>query len=76
MNKEKSSMEIWAENEIKIARERENPNRNKGEWDYGCACYEGAFEAFKTLLGQGHSGYSIGIMEIDFILTRTFLVVT
>ena len=59
MNKEKSTMEIWAENEIKIACERENPNRNKGEWDYGCACYESAFEAFKTLLGQGHSGYSI-----------------
>ena len=61
--KEKSNMEIWAENEIKIACERENPNRNKGEWDYGCACYEGAFEAFKTLLGQGHSGYSIGITK-------------
>lgn len=63
MNKEKSNMEIWAENEIKIACERENPNRNKGEWDYGCACYESAFEAFKTLLGQGHSGYSIGITK-------------
>ena len=61
--KEKSNMEIWAENEIKIACERENPNRNKGEWDYGCACYEGAFEAFKTLLGQGHSGYSIRITK-------------
>ena len=61
--KEKSNMEIWAENEIKIACERENPNRNKGEWDYGCACYDGAFEAFKTLLGQGHSGYSIGITK-------------
>ena len=64
----KSSMEIWAENEIKIACERENPNRNKDEWDYGCACYEGAFEAFKTLLGQGHSGYSIGITK--YILNR------
>lgn len=61
--KEKSNMEIWAENEIKIACERENPNRNKGEWDYGCACYKGAFETFKTLLGQGHSGYSIGITK-------------
>ena len=61
--KEKSNMEIWAENEIKIACERENPNRNKGEFDYGCACYEGAFEAFKTLLGQEHSGYSIGITK-------------
>ena len=61
--KEKSNMEIWAENEIKIACERENPNRNKGEWDYGCACYEGAFEAFKTLLRQEHSGYSIRITK-------------
>lgn len=59
----KSSMEIWAENEIKLACERENPNRKKGEWDYGCACYESAFKAFKTLLGQGHSGYSIGITK-------------
>ena len=40
MNKEKSTMEIWAENEIKIACERENPNRNKGEWDYGCDIQE------------------------------------
>lgn len=61
--KEKSNMETWAENEIKIACKRENPNRNKGEWDYGCACYEGAFEAFKTLLRQRHSGYSIRITK-------------
>ena len=61
MNKEKSNMEIWAENEIKIACERENPNRNKGEWDYGCACYESALKAYKCLCEDGHSGLSFSI---------------
>lgn len=34
------SMIEWAENEVRIACERENPNRKEGEFDYGCACYD------------------------------------
>lgn len=54
----------WAEREIAIAcaRERGN-NKNDGEWDYGCACYESALKAFKSLLGDGHSGLSISITK-------------
>lgn len=49
----------WAEKEIEIACKRENPDRKEGEWDYGCACYESALKAFKSLLEDGHSEYSI-----------------
>lgn len=56
-------MSDWAENEVRIACEREAPNRKEGEWDYGCACYESAFKAFKSLMEDGHSGYSIGFTK-------------
>lgn len=57
-------MTEWAEREIKIACARErNNNVDDGEWDYGCACYESALKAFKSLMGDGHSGYSIGITK-------------
>lgn len=55
------SMLKWAENEIRLACERENPDRKEGEFDYGCACYESAFKAFKSLIEDGHSGMSISI---------------
>lgn len=55
------SMMKWAENEVRIACERENPNRKEGEFDYGCACYESALKAYKSLMEDGHSGYSIGV---------------
>lgn len=53
------SMLEWAEKEIEIACNKENPDRKEGEFDYGCACYEGALKAFETLCNQGHSGMSI-----------------
>lgn len=56
-------MSDWAENEVRIACEKEAPNRKEGEWDYGCACYESAFKAFKSLMEDGHSGYSIGFTK-------------
>lgn len=65
------SMTEWAENEVRIACERENPNRKEGEWDYGCACYESALKAFKCLMEDGHSGMSIGITRQ--ILNRLLL---
>ena len=53
-------MKEWAEREVQIACERENPDRKEGEWDYGCACYESALKAFNSLVEDGHSGMSIG----------------
>ncbi len=49
----------WAKREVEIACKNENPDRKEGEFDYGCACYEGALKAFETLCNQGHSGMSI-----------------
>ena len=57
------SMKEWAEREVQIACERENPDRKEGEWDYGCACYESALKAFKSLMEDGHSGMSIGFTK-------------
>lgn len=58
----------WAENEVKIACERERKSSgNSGEWDYGCACYESALKAYKSLMEDGHSGMS-------FSITRNILI--
>lgn len=61
--REKSGMELWAENEISLACKYEKPDRKDGEWDYGCACYESALKAFKCLCEDGHSGMSIGFTK-------------
>ena len=53
----------WAEKEIEIACKREAPDREDGMWDYGCACYESAMKAFKSLLEDGHSGFSISMTK-------------
>lgn len=54
------SMMNWAEKEIEIACARERAaSGNTDDWDYGCACYESALKAFKSLAEDGHSGYSI-----------------
>lgn len=62
------SMINWAENEVKIACERERAASEtpEGEWDYGCACYESALKAYKSLMEDGHSSMS-------FSLTRHIL---
>lgn len=57
--REKSNFELWAENEVVLACQRENPDRKDREWDYGCACYESALKAFCSLLEDHHSGASI-----------------
>lgn len=56
-------MESWAEREVEIACKREAPDREPGEWDYGCACYESALKAFNSLCEDGHSGFSIGMTK-------------
>ena len=58
--REKSRMELWAEEEIRIACERERGGASEDEWDYGVACYESALKAFRSLLEDEHSGMSIG----------------
>lgn len=60
----KSNMESWAEREIAIAckYERGDSGVEKG-WDYGCACYESAYKAYKSLCKDGHSGFSIGMTK-------------
>ena len=58
---EDSPLIRWAKNEVRLACERENPNRKEGEFDYGCACYESALKAFKSLAEDDHSGFSIGL---------------
>ena len=57
------SMKSWAEREVEIACKYENPDRKEGEWDYGCACYESALKAFKSLMEDGHSGFSIAMTK-------------
>lgn len=57
------SMTDWAENEVRIACERERAESKtpEDEWDYGCACYESALKAYKCLMEDGHSGMSFSI---------------
>ena len=64
------SMQTWAEKEIEIAckLEREASGVKNDDWDYGCACYESALKAYKSLIEDGHSGFSI--VMIKHILNR------
>lgn len=57
------SMLDWAKREVELACKRENPDRKPGEWDYGCACYESALKALKSLLEDGHSRFSISMTK-------------
>lgn len=59
----KSNGESWVEREVAIACHNENPDRKKGEFDYGCACYESALKAYKSLAEDGHNGMSIGFTK-------------
>lgn len=53
------SLSEWAKREIEIACKKERGDKPETEWDYGCACYESAYKAFKSLLEDEHSGMSI-----------------
>lgn len=55
------SMLTWAEREVELACKREAPDRKEGEWDYGCACYESALKAYKSMMEDEHSGMSWSI---------------
>ena len=57
------SMKDWAKKEIELACKRERGDKPAAEWDYGRACYESAYKAYQSLLGDGHSGMSIGFTK-------------
>lgn len=59
--REKSNMELWAEEEIRIACKRERGNAPENEWDYSVACYKSALKAFRSLIEDHHSGGSISL---------------
>ena len=56
-------MTEWAEKEIAAACKKENPNWDGKSFDYGCSCYQSALKAYKSLVDDGHSGYSFSITK-------------
>ena len=59
----KMSMTEWAENEVRLACKKENPDWDGESFDYGCACYQSALKAYKSLCEDGHSGMSFGFTK-------------
>ena len=57
------NMADWAKREIEIACKRERNGKPEEEWDYGVACYESAYKAYMSLMGDGHSGMSISLTK-------------
>lgn len=57
------TMTDWARHEVELACKKEAPDRNEGEWDYGCACYESALKAYESMLNDNHSGFSWGLTK-------------
>lgn len=57
------SMLDWAKREVDIACKKECGNESDDKFNYGCACYASAIKAFESLIGDGHSGMSIGITK-------------
>lgn len=55
------SMTQWAEREIAAACKRENPNWDGKSFDFGCSCYQSALKSYKSLMEDGHSGFSFSI---------------
>lgn len=55
--------EEWAEREVELACKKENPNWDGKSFDYGCACYQSALKAYKSLCEDGHSGGSFNITK-------------
>lgn len=61
----RKGMTGWAYREVELAckNEREDSKVKDGDWDYGCACYESALRAFRSLTKDGHNGFSIGLTQ-------------
>ncbi len=56
-----SEMLEWAENEIELAKKAFN--KDDVEYDYAIMCMDSAIKAYKSLMEDGHSGYSIGVTK-------------
>lgn len=56
-------MTEWAKREVELACAHERGDNLEDCPDYGCACYESAFKAFKCLMEDGHTGMSIGFTK-------------
>ena len=54
-------MSEWAEKEIELACKKENPNWDGKSFDYGCACYQSALKAYKSVCEDDHSGFSFNL---------------
>lgn len=54
-------MTEWAEREIAAACKKENPNWDGKSFDYGCTCYQSALKAYKSLMEDGHNGFSFSV---------------
>jgi hypothetical protein len=52
-----------AENEVRLACKRENPDWDGKSFDYGCSCYQSALKAYKSICGDGHSGFSFNVTK-------------
>ena len=59
----------WAENECRLACQKENPQHDfdSNSFDYVCGCYKSALKAYESLMADGHSGMS-------FSLTKNILI--
>lgn len=54
----------WASREIALACQSEkDAAKDSDDWDYGVACYESALRAYRSLMQDGHSGFSIGVTK-------------
>lgn len=54
----------WASREIALACQSEKEAvKDSDDLDYGVACYESALRAYRSLMRDGHSGFSIGITK-------------
>lgn len=54
----------WAAREIALACQSEkDAAKDSDDWEYGVACYESALRAYRSLMKDGHSGFSIGITK-------------
>ena len=53
----------WAQREVELACKKENPEWDGESFDYGCSCYQSALKAYKSLLEDGHSGYSFSVTK-------------
>lgn len=59
----KSYMQLWAEKEVEIAKQRIMADCQGNDIDYDCGCCSSALKAFKSLIEDSHSGTSIMITK-------------